>query len=43
VVDARTGDVLFYSRTRGQGDIVTDARGQLEKPLLKPLKKLSAS
>jgi hypothetical protein len=41
VVNARTGDVLFFSRTVGSGDIVKAAGGQVEKPLSKSLKKLA--
>jgi hypothetical protein len=40
IVDARTGDILFFSRSVGQGDIVKAAGGQLEKPIIKSLRKL---
>jgi hypothetical protein len=43
IVDARTGDILFFSRSVGRGDIVKAAGGQLEKPILKSLKKLPVS
>lgn len=39
MVDARSGDVLFFSRVIGHGDIVKAAGGQVEKPLSKSLRK----
>lgn len=41
IVDARTGDVLFLSRVRGQGDIVKKGGEQIEKPLSKHVKKVA--
>ena len=41
IADARSGDVLFFSRIAGQGDIVKSAGGQVEKPLSKSLKKVA--
>ena len=40
IVDARSGDVLFLTRTASRGDFVKAAGGQVEKPLSKSLKKL---